>query len=324
MARKTVLLTGATGFVGRYLSERLVNEGYDVHAFVRYVSSRDVSLPGVTQHYGDLTDVLQVRDVLSEAEPDVIVHLATQSSVEYSFNHPYESYEVGFTGTVNLAQQALRTLPDLDRFVFSSSVEVYGNRDVSPLDETLAPKPASPYGVAKASAEQYLDYLHRARDFPAILFRSTNTYGRKNNHRFVVERTAWEMLDSQEVVRMGNPDPVRDFLHIEDEVDAYVAVVEADHRDGFGEIFNTGTGRGTSIRELVEMMRERTGYAGDVEWQANSHRPLEIDSLVIDATKIEEYFDWTPTISLEEGLDETVRWWESRIDSRESKVRADD
>lgn len=312
---ETVFITGISGFVGHHLAAALRDRGYEVSGLARYVSDRNIDIDdGIDVRLGDITDSYRLMEVYRDVEPDHVVHLATQSSVKYSFDHPVESYDVGFMGTVNAAQMALAELPELQSFIMASSVEVYGNQDRSPLEERFQPNPASPYGVAKTASEYFVDYLHRARGFPAITFRSTNTYGRRYNHQFVVEHAIHDMLQGVDTLEMGHPEPVRDFLYIEDEVEAYVAAIEQSGDRLYGEILNTGTTRGISIRDLVALLAERIGWDGDVAWETNSTRPLEIDSLVIDNEKIASLLGWTPEYTLEDGLDETIEWWEQYLD----------
>lgn len=310
---ESILITGITGFVGRHLAVRLNERGYEVHGFTRSVSDRTLDFPDeITVHFGDITDAQRLFHVYEEIQPDVVVHLAAQSSVEYSFSHPAEVCSVNFNGVVNAARMAMRGVRDIDRFIFASSVEVYGNQETSPLHESLAPRPASPYGVTKTASEHYIDYLHRAHDFPALTLRNTNTYGRRYSHEFVVEHIVKNALEDVAVLEMGDPNPVRDFQYIEDEVDAYVKAIESDD-EVLGEILNTGTGRGINIRNLVDMIARKTRWDGDISWNSNSPRPLEIDSLVVDNRKIEDLLGWSPSYSLEEGLDETISYWARKV-----------
>jgi nucleoside-diphosphate-sugar epimerase len=203
--------------------------------------------------------------------------------------------------------------PKIRKFIHASSVEVYGNQDNFPIKEDAPLRPASPYGVAKVAAEYFFKYLYDGYNFPCIIFRSTNTYGRKYNHNFVVEHTIYEMLSGKGEILMGDPTPVRDFLYVDDEVDAYVRAVETE-KDIFGEIMNTGTGRGVSIRELVEIIGKMVDFKGEVKWYQKSKRPFEIRKLILDAEKIRRLLGWSPRYSLEEGLKRTIEWWRDYLD----------
>jgi dTDP-glucose 4,6-dehydratase len=314
------LLTGITGFVGRHLGIEILKRGYEVFGLARYVSDRDVSdLSGITIYYGDILDSFFLRKVFKKVQPDVIVHLATQSSVEYSFNNPLEEYNVGFIGTTNVAYAAIEEVPKLRKFIYASSVEVYGNQDNFPIKEDATLRPASPYGVAKVASEYFFKYLFNGYGFPCIILRSTNTYGRNYNHNFVVEHIIYEMLSGKGEVLMGDPAPIRDFLYIDDEVDAYIKVIETE-KDIFGEIMNTGTGRGVSVRELVEIIGKMVDFKGEVKWCQRSLRPFEIKKLIVDTEKIRRLLGWSPRYTLEEGLKRTIEWWRNYLD-RDCKRR---
>jgi len=308
-----VLITGITGFVGRHLAEELVKRGYEVFGLARYVSSRDNANLGVSLYYGDILDPATLRRIFEKTQPDIIIHLAAQTSVEYSFTHPNEVYNVNFLGVINIASEARETIPDLKKFIHASSVEVYGNQTTFPIKESNPLKPASPYGVAKVAAEYYLRYLYEGYGFPCIIFRSTNTYGRKDNHYFVIEHIIYEMLKKNKEILMGDPRPERDFLHIDDEVEAYIKAIET-KRDIFGDIINTGTARGVSIRQLVEIIGEMVGFEGNVSWNRISKRPFEIHKLIIDIEKIKELLNWSPRYSLEDGLKKTINCWKEYLD----------
>lgn len=309
-----ILLTGVTGFIGRHLGKELVKGGHEVSGLARYVSDRDTSeLSGIPLYHGDILDPIFIRKAFKEVQPDVVIHLAAQSSVEYSFSNPYEEYNVGFIGATNVAQAAMETVPNLKKLIFASSVEVYGNQESFPIKENAPLKPASPYGVAKAAAEYYFRYLYEGFGFPCIIFRSTNSYGRRHNHNFVVEHIIYDMLEGKEEILMGEPDSVRDFLYVDDEVEAYINVIETD-KNIFGEVMNTGTGRVTSIKELVEIIGKMIGFTGKVSWGRISKRQFEIKNLTIDAEKIERIVGWSPKYSLEEGLSKTIDWWREYLD----------
>jgi len=309
-----VFITGITGFVGGHLGEELLKRGHEVLGLARYVSNRsDASLPGISIYYGDILDQMALRRIFVKTQPDVIVHLAAQTSVEYSFIHPNEVYNVNFLGLTNVVSEVREAVPELKKFIHASSVEVYGNQKTFPINEQAPLKPASPYGVSKVASEYYLKYLFEGYCFPCIIFRSTNTYGRKYNHYFVIEHIIYNMLQRKKEILLGDPNPVRDFLCIDDEVEAYIKAIET-KRDIFGEIMNTGTTRGVAIMELVDIIRQMIGSEAEVRWNRISKRPFEIQKLVMDIEKIKRLLGWSPRYSLEDGLKKTIGWWREYLD----------
>jgi nucleoside-diphosphate-sugar epimerase len=309
-----VFIAGLTGFIGELLAPELVSRGHEVSGLVRYVSTRDREtvermLPGVAIHFGDMLDMDSLKAALKEARPDVVLNLAAQTSVEYSFRHLLEIYHIDFVGTVNLSLAAMATVTDLQKFIQASSVETYGNQERLPLREDMKLNPAAPYGVAKAAGEYHLNYLHQAFGFPSVIVRSANTYGRRRNKNFVVEHIIHCLLERQGDVKMGIPTSRRDFLYIDDERDFYIGLIESQAPPA-GEIINTGTGDPVSIAELFDKLVEIVGFRpGKISWNSISPRPNEIRTLTMDISKAKRLLDWEPKIGLDEGLRRTVQYW---------------
>jgi len=303
------MITGITSFHGKHLAREFLKRGYNISGLARYVSNRDIELKDVSIYLGDIRDYYDLRGVFERVSPDILIHLAAQTPVEYSFSHESEVLDVNFLGTVNVTRLAKEYLPNLKKFVFASSVEVYGNQKHFPISEDQPINPASPYAVAKTSSETYLNYLHRGYGFPCIILRTTNTYGRERSHTFVIEHIIHDMLVGKKIIPMGIPDSVRDFLYVDDEVDAYVKLIESENSSIIGETFNTGTGVGTSIRELFHKIYQKIGVECRAEWRKISHRPYEIQKLIINSSKLRNAVGWRPKYSLDEGLDKTIVVW---------------
>lgn len=307
-----IFITGITGFVGERLSKTLIRRGHEVSGLARYSSTRDYyelaqMLPNVRTYIGDVLDVSTLRKALRLAQPDVILNLAAQTSVEYSFQHPEEVYQVNYIGTVNVASVAREVVTDLKKFVHASSVEVYGNQDSLPLVEKMMPKPASPYGVAKTACEFFLKHLNEGYNFPCLLVRNANSYGRSRNRNFVVEHIIQELLSDIPQARMGIPDSIRDFYFIDDEEDFFVKAIESEVSGG--EIINTGNGDAVSIEELYRRIEKIMNIEKPAIWYATSPRPFEIKTLTMDVSKAKDLLGWEPTTSLDEGLKITSDYW---------------
>ena len=229
-----IFVTGKTGFLGQQLSNSLLKNGHKIGTLARNVAKSDRAIAsntesmiqgekskGVSYYFGDLTDYLNIHDVLSDFKPEVIIHLAAQTTVAYSFTHTTEIFNVNFLAVVNMAEAARRVLPKLKRFIFSGSVEAYGIQAKFPTKEDVDLRAASPYGVAKIASEKFLKYLNQAYGFPAIIFRNANSYGRQHNHQFVIESMIYQMYNIKSPIKLGDPTPIRDFVFEPDLLAAY-------------------------------------------------------------------------------------------------------
>jgi nucleoside-diphosphate-sugar epimerase len=291
------LVTGGSGFIASNLIRRLASEGNEVHATERYVTGRYTKLPALI-HYVDLSDYAGMRETLKSVQPDAIVHLAAKTSVAYSYTHASEVNETNFMATVNLVESARKVLPDIEHFVFAGTTEEYGLTKVRPVKETDAPLPNSPYSVSKLAASEYVLYMARAYGFPVSVTRCTNSYGRKGNRDFFVEKALSQMLGGS-TVRLGDPRPIRELMYSSDHVEAYMKLIE---NGPTGRAFNFSTEEPLSLTEIVEVMRRVTGFTGIVEWHTIPERPSDIMDHRIDATRAHDELGWSAKVRLEEGL----------------------
>ncbi len=307
-----ILVTGTTGFIGSHLANKLLDQGHDVYGLERYVTGRYVlgNQREIKTVFGDLKEYYVVRDIIRQIQPDIVIHLAALSAVAYSYQHPHEVIENNVMSTINLAEASLHEVPSLRQFLFASTSETYGNGPC-PKNEDTPQNPNSPYAVSKLASEKYLRYMHEAYQFPATILRNFNTYGRKNNTHFVVERTIVQMLKEQNV-RLGDPTPVRDFLYVDDHIGSYSTCLN--NPKAMGEVFNFCTGKGISIKELAHKISQFTGYDKEIQWDTIPRRPLDIEELVGDCSKAKRMLGWEPKYSLDEGLKLTVDFWRRKLE----------
>lgn len=309
-----ILITGGTGFIGKYLINEL-DKNKEVHYHC---------LESDLRHYN------QVRQEVHTYNPDVIIHLAARTEVEKSFYDPMGFSEVNYLGTVNLAETA-RELSHLELFVFASTMETYGWQPVSdeiqagfipdPLpiyDEETPQNPNAAYAVAKVGGEEYIKYMHRSYGLPYTILRQTNTYGRWDNDFFVVEQFVSQMLSQPQEVNFGYPKPFRNFLFIDDLIRAYLAILDnVDNLDA--QIFTLGPPNAIQISDLAEKIAEKINWSGKINWYTRPKRPGEIYLLNSGYDKIYNRIGWKPQIMLDEGLDRTIELWKN-VDTRNKTV----
>jgi len=300
-----VFVTGTNGFIASHLIPELIEKGYDVHSLSRFVTGRYIQKSDSDHNVieGNLNDHDRIRDIIVELQPEYIVHLAAITPVSYSYDHPFEIFYTNFHATVNLAETCRKHDPDIKQFLFAGTSEEYGDQQFLPISEHAELRPNSPYSVSKVASDHYLKYMRDAYGFPITVARPFNTYGRVNNTHHVVERIASQMLDG-ETVNLGDSTATRDFLYVDDHVNAYLACMG--NEKAAGETFNFCTGVGTSILELEKALAKITGFNGNVNWDTIPPRPLDIKVLVGDSSKAWYTLGWRAKTSLEDGLKKTI------------------
>ena len=220
-----IFLSGGTGFIGSNLVEKLVEKNHEIYALCRNVTDRKISLPkevGIV--WGDLIDGHFLHKTLKDINPEIVVHLAAPSSVNYSHKHAQEATEIIYMGTINL-QKACEGLSNLEKFIFSGTSEEYGNQLKFPIREDAILIPNQPYAIAKVAADHYLNYCKESMGFPTVILRPFNSYGRIKNFSFVTESIISQMLTQKQVI-LGDPTPVRDLLYVDDHVSGYIKTIE--------------------------------------------------------------------------------------------------
>ena len=308
-----ILVTGASGFIGNALIPMLEARGHEVHKMLRYVSGGryDSYERNPLSHFADLRDRETVRLVVKEVKPEVIIHLAAEAAVSYSFRNPIDVLETNFMGTVNLGEAAREQ--GIEHYILASSSEVYGKAEVFPVAEDTILRGTSPYAVSKIAAEHYLWLLWDLYRFPVTVLRPFNSYGRAlvGNRHYVVERAITQAL-TEGHIHLHDPRPARDFLFREDHARAYVHVVE-NREKALGQAINIGTGQSWTIAEMADAVASRARLYRDgpvgVSFSEVSDRPLDIPCLQGSNARARELLGWEPKWGFEEGLYKAIHEW---------------
>ena len=312
-----ILVTGASGFIGSSLVPMLREAGHQVVEGRRYVAGRwDGYQRTEDRVFFDLRDTQETRAAVFAARPEVILHLAAQSAVTYSFDHPQEVNEVNYMGTLRVAEAAREFGAHL---VIASSSEVYGASDAHvPFTEVSALGATSPYAVSKIAAEEYLRVMSLAHDMPMTIIRPFNTIGRApvNNRHFVVERAITQALETGQI-SLHDPRPLRDFLFREDHCRAYLAVVE-NLRAAQGGTFNICSGDAWSIRDMADYVAKAVGdllgrQVMHVDFAQMPDRPLDIPVLQGSPSRAKAVLGWQPKYSIAGALDKAIDEWQARL-----------
>jgi len=308
---RIVLVTGAGGFIGSRLCERMVEEGASVRAFVRYTSRAEIGLLKLLPSEilgtveiirGDLRDFNAVEQAAKGV--DTIFHLGALISIPYSYVHPVETVQTNVIGTMNILEACRKTGAKL---VHTSTSEVYGTALRVPIDEDHPLQGQSPYSASKIGADKLVESYYRSFDIPAVSIRPFNTYGPGQSNRAVIPTIITQAL-SGDVVRLGNLDAIRDFTYLDDTVDGFLLAGMADLWNG--ETFNLGTGEEISIAAVAELIFRIMGKQPKIQVEPARLRPekSEVMRLISDNRKAKEVLGWQPKVGMEEGLRRTIDW----------------
>jgi dTDP-glucose 4,6-dehydratase len=312
-----VLVTGAGGFIGSHLVERLVARGDRVRAFVHYNGAGRTGLlellPAEMQREveivaGDIIDPWRVESAVRGCA--VVYHLAALIAIPYSYDAPWSYTSTNVTGTLNVAQACLRA--GVRRLVHTSTSEVYGSAQYVPIDEAHPLVGQSPYSASKIGADKLVESFVLSFDLPACTVRPFNTYGPRQSARAVIPTIITQALRGN-VVHLGSTTPVRDLTFATDTADGFIAAAAAPA--AAGEVINLGVGHGLSIAQIVDEVARRLGKTLVVELDPQRVRPeqSEVTRLISDNSKAARVLGWTPAVSFADGLDATIRYVETHL-----------
>ena len=313
------LVTGAGGFIGSHLVEQLVAQGSRVRALVRYTSRTETdagwlrtlpeeTLASVEIIRGDLRDSSAILQAMDGCE--TVFHLGAVISIPYSYVHPREVIETNLLGTLNVLEAARKTQPK--RLVHASSSEVYGTAQQTPMNERHPLRAQSPYSASKIGADKLVESFHRSFGVPAVTVRPFNTYGPRQSARAVIPTIIVQALTGERI-RLGSLHPRRDFAFVEDTARAFVLAAGA--AGAVGREIHLGTGQEITIGDLAEKILRLTGRRVPIISEDERVRPSmsEVERLVADNALAKSVLGWEPKVSLDEGLDRTIAWFQEHL-----------
>jgi UDP-glucose 4-epimerase len=313
---KIVAVSGADGFIGSHLVETLVTQGYGVRAMAQYNSfgtagwldelDQDL-LANVELQFGDIRDPASTLALMSGAE--AVCHLAALIAIPYSYQVPGSYLQTNVIGTYNVLEAARRLETPL--LVCTSTSEVYGTATAVPIDEAHPLQAQSPYAASKIAADKLAESYHLSFGLPVTILRPFNTFGPRQSARAVIATIISQVAAGRGEIRLGSTGPTRDFNYVTDTARAFAALVAAAPESICGRVFNAGSGRETSIGEIVEVIGRVMGRSVEVVTDPTRVRPSgsEVMRLIADSRRLHQATSWKPEVSLEDGLAATARWF---------------
>ena len=313
---RTVLVTGAGGFIGSHLTEALVWRGARVRALVRYNGRGDCGalewLPAEVRDAleivpGDVRDPYMVDAAV--AGVDTVFHLAALIAIPFSYIAPYSYVETNVTGTLNVLQAARRHGVRLT--IQTSTSETYGTARVTPMDESHPLQAQSPYAASKIGADQLALSFFHAFDQPVTVIRPFNTYGPRQSSRAIVPAIIGQAL-TRDVIELGALTPIRDLTFVTDTVEGFLRVAETP--GAIGETINVGTGKGIAIGDLAARILSRLSADTPIRIAQERVRPTrsEVMALICDNRKADNILNWRPQVTLDSGLDAVIEWMRTK------------
>jgi CDP-glucose 4,6-dehydratase len=314
-----VLLTGAQGFLGSWLAERLLNEGARVVTLLRDVEpDARFNTDGIgercVQVRADLTDYEELTRALNEHDIRAVFHLAAQTIVGTANRSPLSTFETNIRGTYTLLEACrgigIVTNP-IERIVVASSDKAYGRHEQLPYREDFPLQPLYPYDVSKAATDMIARSYAATYKMPVAVTRLANLYGGGDPNRSrIVPDTIHALQDDKPPVIRSDGSPERDYLYVEDAVDAYLAIAQSlDDKQNWGRAWNAGTGDPVAVRDIVSRLIAASGVDTQPDIQGEGTPHGEIDRQFLDSTAIKAELGWQPRWTLDDGLAATWRWY---------------
>jgi len=313
---KKILVTGADGFIGSHLTEYLVKAGYHVRAFVYYnsfnswgwIDSLENEIKDRIEIFsGDVRDPNGVKTAMEGI--DTVFHLAALIGIPFSYHSPDSYVDTNIKGTLNVLQAA--RMHEINRILVTSTSEVYGTAQYSPIDENHPFQGQSPYSATKIGADRIAESFYRSFDLPVTIVRPFNTYGPRQSARAVIPTIITQLLMNKTEINLGDISTARDLVFVEDTVNGFIEIAKSDKT--IGEEINIATEKEITINDLAHLIFDIFERDVKINIETNRKRPekSEVMQLVGSNKKIKELTNWFPKFNLKEGLLETIDWFKN-------------
>jgi len=297
-------VSGGAGFIGSHIAEAYLASGFEVVVVDNLSTGKRENLPpGVTFYEGDITSPLDMEEIFSRERPDYVNHHAAQINLRRSTEEPLFDAQVNILGSISLLELSVKYR--VKKFIFASTGgAIYGEVETPPAHEDMPTLPLSPYGVAKRSVELYLNYYHKVQGLDFVALRYGNVYGPRQDPRGeagVIAIFISRIIKGEPCIIFGDGRKTRDYVYVKDIAKANLLALSV------SGVYNLGTGKETSVLELVEFLKKVSGRDFQVIFE--EERKGEINRIALCSEKARETLGWTPSFSLEEGISQTWKWF---------------
>ena len=314
LASKKVLVTGADGFIGSHLVERLIDTGAEVKAFCYYNSFNSrgwlEDLHSDKQNayeclMGDVRDHSYVNNALKQV--DVVFHLASLIAIPYSYQASRSYIDTNIIGGHNILQSALDN--GVQKVLMTSTSEVYGTAIYTPIDEQHPKQGQSPYSASKIGIDALAESFYKTYNLPVVTVRPFNTYGPRQSKRAIIPTIISQLLNGEKQIHLGALHPTRDFVFVKDTVEGFLKLAESDL--SIGQSVNIATSQEISMEQLAKTIIQLITPDAIIQTDTKRLRPesSEVDQLLGSNELLKKYTNWVPQTSLEEGLKQTIEWF---------------
>lgn len=302
-----VLISGGAGFIGSHIAENYLASGLEAVIVDNLSTGKRENLPsGVTFYERDITSKEDMEEIFFRERPDYVNHHAAQINLRRSIEEPLFDAQVNILGSISLLELSIKY--QVQKFIFASTGgAIYGEVQTLPAREDMPALPLSPYGVAKRSVELYLNYYNKVHGLDFVALRYGNVYGPRQDPRGeagVIAIFISRILRGEPCIIFGDGQKTRDYVYVEDIAKANLLALSA------SGIYNLGTGNETSVLDLVEILKKVSGK--DFPVMFDEERKGEINRITLSSEKARKVLGWTPSISLEEGISSTWKWFKER------------